>query len=83
MKNFSIAIISLLLILAVSSVFVIYEGQRGIVFQFSKIKRDSATDEMMVYAPGLHFKIPFIETVRKLDARIQTLDEPADRFVIS
>jgi membrane protease subunit HflC len=83
MKNFSIAIISLLLILAVSSVFVIYEGQRGIVFQFSKIKRDSATDEMMVYEPGLHFKIPFIETVRKLDARIQTLDEPADRFVTS
>ena len=83
MKNFIIAIISLLFILAVSSVFVIYEGQRGIVFQFSKIKRDSATDEMMVYAPGLHFKIPFIETVRKLDARIQTLDEPADRFVTS
>jgi membrane protease subunit HflC len=83
MKNFSIAILSLLLILAVSSVFVIYEGQRGIVFQFSKIKRDSATDEMMVFEPGLHFKIPFIETVRKLDARIQTLDEPADRFVTS
>ena len=83
MKNFIIAIISLLFILAVSSVFVIYEGQRGIVFQFSKIKRDSATDEMMVYNPGLHFKIPFIETVRKLDARIQTLDEPADRFVTS
>ena len=83
MKNFIIAIISLLFIFAVSSVFVIYEGQRGIVFQFSKIKRDSATDEMMVFEPGLHFKIPFIETVRKLDARIQTLDEPADRFVTS
>ncbi|KGJ97311.1 protease modulator HflC [Colwellia psychrerythraea] len=83
MKNFSIAIISLLFVLAVSSVFVIYEGQRGIVFQFSKIKRDTATDEMMVYKPGLHFKIPFIESVRKLDARIQTLDEPADRFVTS
>jgi membrane protease subunit HflC len=83
MKNFSIAILSLILILAVSSVFVIYEGQRGIVFQFSKIKRDSATNEMKVYEPGLHFKIPFIETVRKLDARIQTLDEPADRFVTS
>jgi membrane protease subunit HflC len=81
MKNFSIAILSLLLILAVSSVFVIYEGQRGIVFQFSKIKRDADTDKMMVYEPGLHFKIPFIEKVRKLDARIQTLDEAADRFV--
>lgn len=83
MKNFSIAILTLLFILVVSSVFVIYEGQRGIVFQFSKIKRDSATNEMMVFQPGLHFKIPFIESVRKLDARIQTLDEAPDRFVTS
>ena len=81
MKNISIAIISLLLVLVVSSVFVIYEGQRGIVFEFSKIKRNSDTGEMMVFEPGLHFKIPFIQTVRKLDARIQTLDEAADRFV--
>ncbi len=81
MKNFSIAIISLLFILTVSSVFVIYEGQRGIVFQFKKIKRDAQTDQMMIKEPGLHFKIPFIDTVRKLDARIQTLDEAPDRFV--
>ncbi len=81
MKNISIAIISLLLVLVVSSVFVIYEGQRGIVFEFSKIKRNSDTGEMMVFEPGLHFKIPFIQSVRKLDARIQTLDEAADRFV--
>lgn len=83
MKNISIAIISLLLVLVVSSVFVIYEGQRGIVFEFSKIKRNSDTGEMMVFEPGLHFKIPFIQSVRKLDARIQTLDEAADRFVTS
>jgi len=83
MKNFSIAILVLLFTLVVSSVFVIYEGQRGIVFQFSKIKRDSVTDEMLVYPPGLHFKFPFIATVRKLDARIQTLDEAPDRFVTS
>ncbi len=81
MKNFSIAIVAILLILGVSCVFVIYEGQRGIVFQFSKIKRDAGTGEMLVYEPGLHFKIPLIEKVRKLDARIQTLDEAADRFV--
>lgn len=83
MKNFSIAILALVITLAVSSVFVIYEGQRGIVFQFSKIKRDSTTNEMMVFDPGLHFKIPFIQSVRKLDARIQTLDEAPDRFVTS
>lgn len=69
--------------LIISSVFVINEGQRGIVFQFSKIKRDSQTDKMIVFEPGLHFKIPFIENVRKMDARIQTLDEAPDRFVTS
>lgn len=82
MKNFLIALVAALLVLAISAVFVVFEGQRGIVFQFSKIKRDEA-GEMMVYEPGLHFKIPFIESVRKIDARIQTLDEEPDRFVTS
>ncbi|MFT6208141.1 MAG: membrane protease subunit HflC [Colwellia sp.] len=83
MKNFIIALIALFLVLTVSSVFVVSEGQRGIVFQFTKIKRDADTGEMIVYEPGLHLKIPFINNVRKLDARIQTLDEAADRFVTS
>ncbi|GHF02247.1 protease modulator HflC [Thalassotalea profundi] len=82
MKNFIIAIIAALFILGVSSVFVVFEGQRAIVFQFSKIKRDDA-GSMIVYEPGLQFKIPFIENVRKIDARIQTLDEAPDRFVTS
>jgi len=77
------ALIALILVLTVSSVFIIFEGQRGIVFQFSKIKRDADSGQMKVFEPGLHFKVPFINTVRKLDARIQTLDEAPDRFVTS
>lgn len=83
MKNFLVAIIAALFVLVVSSVFVVSEGQRGIVFQFSKIKRDANTGEMIVYEPGLHFKFPLVESVRKIDARIQTLDEAPDRFVTS
>lgn len=83
MKNFIIAIVAALFLLIVSSVFVVSEGQRGIVFEFSKIKRDSATGDMIVFDPGLHFKYPFINTVKKIDARIQTLDEAPDRFVTS
>lgn len=82
MKNLLLITIAALFLLVVSSVFIVSEGERGIVFQFKKIKRDSA-DEMLVYEPGLYFKIPFMETVRKLDARIQTLDETPDRFVTS
>lgn len=83
MKNFIGVILTLVLFLAVSSVFVISEGERGIVFQFSKIVRDGDTGDMKIFEPGLHFKLPFIESVRKIDARIQTLDEAADRFVTS
>ncbi len=83
MKNIVMIVISLLLVMFVSSVFVVNEGQRAIAFQFKKIKRDADTQEMLVYEPGLHFKVPMIENVTKFDARIQTLDEAPDRFVTS
>ncbi len=51
-----------------------------IVLRFGKVLRDSE-NKPQVFAPGLHFKIPFIETVKMLDARIQTMDNQADRFV--
>jgi len=66
----------------ISSAFVVYEGQQAIVMQFSKVKRD-AQDAPVVYKPGLHFKVPFIDSIRIMDTRIQTLDDQADRFVTS
>lgn len=80
MRNLLIAIIAVAVFILISALFVIPEGERGIVIQFGKIQRDDA-QQVVVYEPGLHLKIPFIETVRKLDARIQTLDDAADRFV--
>lgn len=81
MRNLLVVLIVLSAILGVSSVFVVQEGQRGILFTFSKIQRDAAGG-VVVFEPGLHFKVPFVESVRMLDARVQTLDEPtADRFV--
>ncbi|MEI6896221.1 MAG: protease modulator HflC [Psychromonas sp.] len=65
-----------------SSVFIVSEGQHSIVMQFSKVKRD-AEGLPVVYAPGIHFKVPMIDSVRTLDTRIQTLDEQAGRFVTS
>jgi membrane protease subunit HflC len=80
MKNFIIAIIIAVGFIVVSSLFVVPEGQRAIVTQFGKIQRDDA-GEVVVYQPGLHLKIPMIEVVRKLEARVQTLDDQPDRFV--
>lgn len=80
MKNFTVAIIVVIGFIFLSALFVVPEGQRGIVIQFGKIQRD-AEQNVVVYEPGLHFKLPLIETVRKLDARVQTLDDAQDRFV--
>ena len=72
----------LLVLIFMSSAFIISEGQDGIVMQFSKVKRD-AEGQPIAYPPGLHFKVPFIDSVRSLDTRIQTLDDQPDRFVTS
>lgn len=72
----------LLILVFISSAFIVSEGQHGIVMQFSKVKRD-AEGLPLAFAPGLHFKVPFIDSVRIMDTRIQTLDDPADRFVTS
>lgn len=65
-----------------NSAFVVKEGNSGIVMQFSKVKRD-ADGKPVVYPAGLHFKVPFVDSVRVMDSRIQTLDDKADRFVTS
>ena len=83
MKNLIIAILITLLVLATGSLFVVREGQRAIVIQFGKVQRDADTGDTRVFEPGLHFKLPFIDSVRQLDARIQTLDDSPDRFVTS
>lgn len=81
MKNLTIAIIILFVILSFGSVFVVQEGTRGIAIQFGKVKRDTETNETIVFGPGLHLKLPFLDSVKHLDARVQTLDDAPGRFV--
>ncbi|MDD2841124.1 MAG: protease modulator HflC [Tolumonas sp.] len=83
MKNYILIGLAAAGLLISSSIFVIDESQRGIVVQFGKVIREGDSDIPKVYEPGLHWKWPFIDDVRKLDARIQTLDGQADRFVTS
>ncbi len=83
MKNYILIGLAAVGFVASSSLFVIDESQRGIVVQFGKVVRESNSDIPKVYEPGLHWKWPMIDEVRKLDSRIQTLDGQADRFVTS
>ncbi len=82
MARHFLALILGVFLFAFSCLFIVSESERGIVIQFGKVKR---TKEGMpvIYHPGIHLKVPFIDSVRKLDARMQTLDGQPDRFVTS
>lgn len=83
MKRMLLGVIAVAAVFASSSLFIIDEGQAGIVVQFGKVKREGDSGLPRVYGPGLHLKVPMIDEVRKLDARIQTMEAQADRFVTS
>ena len=64
----------LLIILGVNSVFVVTELERAVLLEFGRVINNDL-------APGIHLKKPFINDVRKFDARILTLDAPPERFL--
>ncbi|MCR3756002.1 MAG: regulator of FtsH protease [Sodalis sp. Psp] len=80
MRKSLMLIMVIVLIVLYASLFVVQEGQRGIVLRFGKVRRDR-DNKPLIYNPGLHIKIPFIEKVKNLDERIQTMENQADRFV--
>ena len=67
-------IIPLLGLLTWVSVFTVDERQEAILFQFGEIIEAD-------YEPGIHFKIPFLNNVRKFDNRILTIDQKPERFL--
>ncbi|MDN5679701.1 MAG: protease modulator HflC, partial [Ewingella sp.] len=72
MRKSFLLIVVVVLVALYASLFVVQEGERGIVLRFGKVLRDSE-NKPLVYEPGLHFKVPFVESVKTLDARIQTM----------
>ena len=61
---------------AMGSVYVVNEGQTAIVLNLGKVVRSGIE-------PGLHFKLPLVEEVRKFDRRILTLDDAPERYLTS
>lgn len=58
------------------STYTVDQRERAILFSLGEIRNADLK-------PGLHFKAPFVQNVRKFDARVLTLDVPADRFLTS
>ena len=56
------------------SMYVVSEGQSAIVLNLGKVVRSDV-------GPGLHFKIPFVESARVFDRRLQVLDANPERYL--
>lgn len=67
-------ILAVLGVLGVNSVFVVSELERAVLLEFGKVISADIK-------PGLHLKKPFINEVRKFDARVLTLDANPERFL--
>lgn len=74
-------VIFLMIVVLSTSVFTITQGQHGMLLRLGRLVLDSKTKEVLFLGPGLHAKIPFIESVRIFDTRIQTLDIKSSRIV--
>ena len=72
-----LAIIFLVIIVGIgNTIYVISEVERGVKTRFGEIIE-------VDISPGLHVKMPFVDVVRRFDARILTVDaEPASFFTI-
>ena len=62
------------LLVASSSLFVVKETERAIMLQFGEVVQFDIQ-------PGLHAKVPFVNTVRVFDARVLTLDARPQRYL--
>lgn len=63
-----------LLLIGLMCVFTVGQTEKAIKFQLGQIVKDD-------YEPGLYFKWPFINNVKKFDSRIQTMDSKPERFL--
>ncbi|MGR6841636.1 protease modulator HflC [Aliivibrio wodanis] len=82
MRKLMIPTLIVVIAIFLMSLFVIPEGERGIVTRFGRLIKDN-NEITRIYEPGLHFKMPMFDRVNTLDARIQTMDDQSDRFVTS
>ena len=63
-------------LLGLASIFTVSETEYAIRFQLGRIVKSD-------YQPGLHFKLPFVNNVRKFERRLLTLDTTPEPMITS
>ncbi len=67
-------IVGISLLVIKSAVFTVNEWERALKFQFGEFSGEEIQ-------PGLHFKMPWVNTIEKYDVRIQTMDKEPEKFI--
>jgi len=73
-KSMSLILAAVALWLGSMSFFIVDERELAVKFRLGEFDRAD-------YKPGIYFKIPFINNVRKFDSRILTLDAEPERYL--
>ena len=68
-----IVVIALAVMLGADSVYVVKETERAVVLRFGALVETNVS-------PGLHFKLPLADIVRKFDGRVLTVDAAPESF---
>ena len=76
MKPGFLIVLALLVLVGVNSMYTVNEREFAAKFRLGAITSSDIQ-------PGLHFKWPFIETVRRFDKRLLTLDAMPERYLTS
>lgn len=71
---FSVILAGIVVLIASKSVYIVKETERAVKLQFGEIVEPDIK-------PGLSFKIPFVNTIRKFDGRVLTLDSRPQAFL--
>lgn len=73
-RNLTVTIlIALVVFVGSRSIYVIKETERGVLLKFGEVVNPNIQ-------PGLHFKVPFVNNVRKFDGRVLTVDSQPEPF---
>jgi len=65
--KFNLFVVIALLFVALSSVFFVDQRQKVLLLRLGQIERAD-------YEPGIHFKVPFFDEIRRFDGRVLSLD---------
>ncbi|MEJ2043423.1 MAG: protease modulator HflC [Reinekea sp.] len=73
-SSFVVVFAALAILVAISFLYIVKETETAIKLQFGEVVEGDIQ-------PGLHAKIPLVNTIRKFDKRLITLDNQAERFL--